>query len=260
MTSTNKNSLHQFIIVCAISGALLGGVLFFLKDKISRAENRNSSPQATPTENLSLASPQKTPVVKSEPMVAQSTESTHPSLKTIISEDPAVEKLAEGEKEKMNTFDEIIRSRNDNDPRLDHDLVNLSPVFHHVLSNFYETMDLEMRSERGLIAFVMARDLKSETDAQFLKKIFDESPCLSLENCRERTSSDPHLSGIDQTTLNYPQLATLYQLENKISKDPALLDNPQFMDQLRMIIAAAIKFPVPAVHQKAESLKDLYRL
>ena len=120
---------------------------------------------------------------------------------------------------------EIITSKNDNDPRLDQDFKILSEELHYLLIQKYSEIPEEDRNQRGLIVFLISRDLKYLEDLKFLKNIFKENPCLSLNNCNVLDSTDPHHSGIEQSSLNYPQLSALYQLEKQLTT------NSQFFGQ-----------------------------
>jgi len=173
--------------------------------------------------------------------------------KKIISAPPAT--LTVDEQKKWSTLRDIMKSKNDNDSRLDKDLYNLSLLFHAELVKQYQNLPMESRNERGLIAFLIARDAKDSQDFEFLKSVYQESPCLSLDDCNTPSHGDPHLSGVDQTSANYPQLATLYQLERQINSGNLIFQDSNVKDQMRQLLANAAQFPVPMVAKKAESLR-----
>lgn len=165
-----------------------------------------------------------------------------------------VAQLSAAEQKQWQIFQEILKSKNDSDPRLDKDLHQLSDGLHQVLREKYQQLPAENRNERGLITYLLARDLKNIEDLDFLKAVYEEAPCLSLENCGVRSNSDPHLSGIDQTSMNYPQLAALYQLEKQIENNPGRFQDTGMRDHMRALINQAKQFGVPIVRNKAEEL------
>lgn len=169
-------------------------------------------------------------------------------------------KLSPEDQKKWEALQEILVSRNDNDPRIDKEFKNLSDQMHRTLQAQYHEFPLENRNQRGLIAFLIARDLKDTEDLEFLKKIYQEAPCLSLENCGSRTSSDPHLSGIDESSMNYPQLVSLYQLEAQLRTKPELFLDGSMKDHARAVIEQALRFPVNSVQKKAAEIQSTYQL
>jgi len=170
------------------------------------------------------------------------------------------QKLSASETSKIQILDEVLKSKNDNDPRIDQELTSMSPALHEALFEKYESMEFENRNGRGMITFLIARDFKSSEDGKFLEKVFNESPCTSMANCQQVDSADSHHSGIEQNSLNYPQLAALYQLEAKIEKDPLFLKDRTFFRAASDVIRQAKSFPVPVVQEKAEQISQKYGL
>lgn len=168
--------------------------------------------------------------------------------------------LSETDRRAWIVLEEILNSKNDNDPRMDREFKNMTLEMHEALFKKYASLQMENRNGRGLIAFLVARDLKSPADAEFLRKIFQESPCTSFEDCKNVGNDDPHFSGINQTSLTYPQLASLYQLESKLEKGPEILKDPNMRDEIIALLKQAADFPVPVVQQKAEEIKSKYGL
>lgn len=163
------------------------------------------------------------------------------------------EKLGE-DKTKWKIFQSILVSKNDNDPRLDKDLKKFGEQMHEALYEKYAQLEDENRSGRGLIAYLVARDMKSENDFNFARKVYEEAPCTSLEKCHNVQSSDPHHSGIDQVTLNYPQMAQLFQIESNLNAKPSLLDDPAYKRGVASVVHRAEEFPVPIVKNKAHEI------
>lgn len=247
MPRSSKSSKTSIYVII---GALLLGVLLFFARNLFKPEplevNQTVGAVGHPAEPS-----QRTPV-DGTTTTMESIES-HPVK---VAEPVAVDisTLREDEQKSWAILQEIIKSKNDNDPRLDKDLRSLTPAFHHALQAQYKAFPMESRSERGLVTYLIARDLKTAEDLQFLKTVYEESPCLSLENCATRIHSDPHLSGIDDTSANYPQLAALFQLEKILDTKPQLLNDPNMKDHFRAVLEQASKFPVPVIQRKAAEI------
>jgi len=121
---------------------------------------------------------------------------------------PPAQKLAE--------LEEILRSNNDNDPRLDGDFNELSPQTKELFRRKYAQTPQEDRNARGTIVFLLGRNLDSAEDWAFLRAVVGEPPCLSLADCSRKDaspSSDPHHEGGLAVTLAYPQMVALKQVE-----------------------------------------------
>lgn len=168
--------------------------------------------------------------------------------------------LSEKDRKAWSVLEEILISKNDNDPRMDQDFKDMSSELHEALYKKYDSLQMENRNGRGLVVFLIARDLKSSADTEFLRKIYQESPCTSFEDCKSVGSDDPHFSGINQTSLMYPQLAGLYALESNLSQHPESLKDPNLRDGFLGILKQAAEFPVPVVQQKAEEIRKRYGL
>ena len=164
------------------------------------------------------------------------------------------------EQVKWQELQQIIQSKNDNDPRLDQDFKKMNSELHALLRDKYAEVPMEDRNQRGLIAFLIARDLKNNDDLEFLKKIYEENPCLSLEDCKAKSQDDPHLAGIDQASMNYPQLVSLYQLEKQMKENGALFSDPKIKETARALLDQAAQFPVQGVKERAAKIKNQYPL
>jgi hypothetical protein len=124
--------------------------------------------------------------------------------------------------QKVRVLEEIFRSRNDNDPRLDSDFKNLDPGTKELLQAEYRKLAAEKRNERGTIVFLLGRNLTTEQDFAFLNEVFAEAPCKSLGDCAKdaplsRTGSEHDDTGTE-ITLAYPQIVAVEMLKN-FSKD-----------------------------------------
>ncbi|MGZ3784844.1 MAG: hypothetical protein ACXVC3_09900 [Bdellovibrio sp.] len=162
------------------------------------------------------------------------------------------------DQKKWSTLIEIIHSKNDNDPRLDKSFHNLSTEFHLELFHYYSKLPMESRNDRGLVAFLIARDIQGPQDIDFLRSIYDEKPCLSLKDCSTTADNDSHLSNLDQVSSNYPQMVVLYQLDQQLKSGNPAFAMPPIKDHIKEILNRASQFPVPLVQRKAEAIKAAY--
>ncbi|MEZ0391170.1 MAG: hypothetical protein ACAH59_03070 [Pseudobdellovibrionaceae bacterium] len=173
---------------------------------------------------------------------------------------PEDNSLNSEDQKKWDILTEILESKNDNDPRLDQELRHLSPQMHQKLRKAYDLLSLESRNERGTIAFLLARDLQTLEDAEFITEIYQEKPCLGFQDCTKEDGTDPHLEGINQTSLNYPQLAALYQLGKRLESNLELLKNPEMKKQISDLLREARQFPAAAVQKRAEDIQKQFGL
>ena len=122
----------------------------------------------------------------------------------LSADDPAPAKLV--------VLEDILRSKNDNDPRLDRDFDDLSPETKRLFRRKYRDTAFERRNERGTIVYLLGRNLRSREDWEFLRGVALEPPCLSLGDCSKKPSpgADEEAAG-DEVTLAYPSLVALRQ-------------------------------------------------
>ncbi|MGK5084787.1 hypothetical protein WDW37_15950 [Bdellovibrionota bacterium FG-1] len=116
--------------------------------------------------------------------------------------------------EQVKVLDEILISKNDNDPRLDREFRMLDAPAKALFREKYAKLSLEKRNERGTIVFLVGREISSPDDVAFLHQVLNEPPCRSLAHCdRDDTGSvspeEQHWDMANETTLAYPQLVAL---------------------------------------------------
>ena len=179
---------------------------------------------------------------------------------TATMEEKSAVKLQGSDLSQWQVFNSILETKNDNDPRTDLQLKKLSPLFHQALIEKYGAMPAENRNGKGFITFLVARDLNSVEDIQFLKKVYEESPCLSLADCQTTGPDDSHHSSTNQVTLVYPQMNSLYQIENQLATRPELLNNPATRAEITQLLVKAENFPVAMVHKKASEIRARFGL
>lgn len=163
--------------------------------------------------------------------------------------------LNAADQKKLEVLKEILASKNDNDPRMDTQLIFLSPELKAAMKKEYEGMRPEARNERGTIAFLIGREIKNDQDVEFLESILMEKPCLSLSDCSKSqtaaTTETEHLESTNETTANYPQLMALRQMvktyKQIVSQDA---QNPEAARILKSL-KAALNSPNPRVSDEA---------
>ncbi|MGZ3726989.1 MAG: hypothetical protein ACXWQQ_14385 [Pseudobdellovibrio sp.] len=244
MTSQpTKNTKTILIIIIALLGV---GLFYFLSPS---GKGHLTTQLMKPSQmNFSQHNNLQENQLPAEPAVSETVKQTQPAQEVEA-------QLNESDKKIWSDLKQIIASKNDNDPRLDNELKKLSPQLHQVLYKQYEATPDEERNVRGLIAFLITRNLSSSADLEFVQKIFQENPCLSLEDCKKAAAQeDPHHSSVTETTLNYPQLSQLYQIERQLTDNPQILKDPQMRAGIVSVLRTAENFPAPQVHNKAHDI------
>ncbi|HAR41558.1 MAG TPA: hypothetical protein DCS07_02835 [Bdellovibrionales bacterium] len=159
--------------------------------------------------------------------------------------------------QKVTLLKEILKSKNDNDPRLDRELRVLSEGAKNLMVQQYRAFEAEKRNERGTIVFLLGRNLRAEPDFSFLCEVLREPPCLSLKNC----SGDPstvgredfeHESG-EEITLAYPQIVALVALQDYLLAGST---TPTGRFSALKALECAKDSKVPAVQAKAAQVKS----
>ena len=118
---------------------------------------------------------------------------------------------------KLKTLEDILQSKNDNDPRLDTDFNGLSPEAKKLLREKYRDIPAESRNDLGTIVYLLGKNLRSAEDWAFIRSVAAGPACLSLIDCSKEIPSSGHEPGI-QITLAYPALVALNQAENALSQ------------------------------------------
>lgn len=216
-----------------------------------------SNPEITKPSQLNFSNSNALPTATES---SNSATAEHSALPSESSQMPSVAKLQGMNLVTWQIFEEILKKKTDNDPRLDTELKNLTPEIRKALYEKYNALSDESRSEKGLVTFLIARDFSSADDTQFLKKVFEEPPCLSLTNCKMAGPEDTHHAGVDQTTLIYPQLVTLYQLEKRLEANPQILKDPILREGVVAILRQAETYQVPKIQDKATQIRARFQL
>jgi len=113
-------------------------------------------------DNASSVSAQNTPAVPASADMRGSGNVASATGKGIMSEVTALQ---------ARILDQILSSKNDDDPRLDTDLKLLSEETKTVFRAKYRAMPPEKHNERGTIVFLLGRNLKTAQDYLFFKEV-----------------------------------------------------------------------------------------
>lgn len=156
-------------------------------------------------------------------------------------------------KAQVQILNEILISKNDNDPRMDRDLKVLNKETKEAFKAQYKNIAAEKRNDRGTIVFLVGRNIDSKDDMNFLSEVLNEPPCKSISDCNkpemgtlDRDHED-HQTGMG-VTLAYPQLVTIHSLKNYLNKNP---EGP-LANQAKDILAQATHSTIPEVAKAAE--------
>lgn len=159
---------------------------------------------------------------------------------------------------KISTLKEILASKNDNDPRMDTDLKNLSNEDKDALVSMYNDLKPERLNDKGTIAFLIGREMTRPEDAEFLKNVLSEEPCLSLENCGiTNAGNDPHMDSVNNVTLSYPQMVALNRIKNFIQSQNLENVNPGILSHLSDASKIGQNSKIPMVQDRSKEIAAL---
>lgn len=121
----------------------------------------------------------------------------------------------------LRILDEIMRSGDDNDPRLDSAFNALSVEDKRALRARFRALPPENLNGRGTIVYLLGRNLASAEDWAFLREVVAQPPCLSLARCAETAVGGGAEGAGDEVTLAYPALVALKQAERVLRREVA---------------------------------------
>ena len=149
-------------------------------------------------------------------------------------------------KAKLATLEDILRSRNDNDPRLDRDFIGLSEEEKRLFRAKYRALARERLNERGTIVYLLGKNLQAEDDWSFFRAVAAEPPCQSLADCLK--PSDAAGEAGDEVTLAYPSLVALRQAQRAAAEGGSRVE-------ARRVLEAGKASKIRAVIRLASSLE-----
>jgi hypothetical protein len=229
------------------------GATVYFSFKHEHAPPPADTVSATPEERLdqltlSAMHAEPAPLTSAAPQLVSSTASAATEIHA------TAEDLA-----KVHVLDEILATKNDNDPRMDKDLRMLSPAAKALIRGRYGATAAEKRNQRGTMVFLVGRELNTADDVAFMHSVLTESPCLSLANCAQEDkgsvqAADRHHEGETETTLAYPQLIALKSIEAYLGQPGA----GELSASLLAELEAARHSPVRKVASMADEISRAY--
>jgi len=156
--------------------------------------------------------------------------------------------------QKLALLEEILLSRNDNDPRLDTAFNDLSLQDKRLFRRKYRQLPAESRNELGTVVYLLGRNLKTAEDWAFLREVVTAPPCLSLGDCSAESAAkrDNHVAAGAELTLSYPALMALKRAERILQGGGA--DSAQALQ----LIAAAKSSSSKTVSDLAALIEQRY--
>lgn len=142
-------------------------------------------------------------------------------------------------------LEEILASRDDNDPRLDREFVALSAEEKALFRAAYAARPRERLNERGTIVYLLGRNLTAPEDWAFLREVAAEPPCLSLADCAKAAPAAGEHG--DAVTLSYPSLVAVRQAARAAREGGS-------REGARRVLEAARGSRAPAVTRLARAL------
>ena len=256
MTSPAQNNKKYLNVVLFIA-LLLAGLFYFLRPRFASEFAANQQEKPLKPSQMTFADSNKfrEPELNSTDSTAALQQNAGQPTDSVVEAE-----LRPEDQKKIEILNEILKSKNDNDPRINNELKSLNAEVHRALMAKYNRLAPEDRNGRGTIVFLIARDLKSTADLDFIEKVYQEPPCLSLADCGKASTEEGDHLGADQTTTNYPQLVALYQLDQQLGRQPELLSDPAFRSRFVAVLKEADGFAVPAVNQRAQQIRKKYGL
>lgn len=157
--------------------------------------------------------------------------------------------------DKARLLDEILRARNDSDPRLESAFNGLTPAARRSFREKYRRLPPEKRNQRGTIVYLLGKNLASPEDWAFLREVAGEPPCLSLADCGKAVPGEAggDDSG-DEVTLAYPALVALIQAERVLSEGGSASSRSEAL----AVVRAGKSSAAPAVAEMASRLEKRF--
>lgn len=229
-------------VAIAIFVILAAGMIFYAMRSLQPESGKTSS------EEITSPTPEQTqvPVTTTIPPNQDST----PTSDDTATNDPQTQK-------QLQILEEILASHNDNDPRMDHDLMVLSENTKSKFRDKYKSLPAEKRNDRGTIVFLLGRNMTSAADFDFMKDVLSEPPCLSLSDCSttevggDSKGHDEHQGSGFAMVLAYPQIVALHSLQGYLNNKSS---DATMSDRARDLISDAKHSRVSEVSKMADSI------
>jgi hypothetical protein len=171
--------------------------------------------------------------------------------------------LSEADSKRLGILKEILRTKNDNDPRLDTELKVLTPALKKALRAEYQKTPPEKLNDRGTIVFLLGRNLETEEDFQFMKEVIESPSCKSFSDCSKDPTQfaeeDRHHEAIDAITLWYPQWNAFLAIESWLNQNEFEKLTRAQRNYLEQVIDSAMRSSNSTIANRARSLHDQLR-
>jgi len=263
--STNRRKKHSWMFLGMVASFFVA--IFFLKNFVFKNHSQNNSDDGIEIEALTTAQ-NKSVYAEPSPNPTQSTHSNAAFKTTSSANDSLITTYSVETQGLLRILDQILASKNDNDPRLDQKFRHLTQEMKSALRDKYSNLPKEDLNARGTIALLIGREISDSADLIFLKEILNESPCLSLAQC-SRESAPPsgveaHQEAATEVTLAYPQLSALYWLEKFLleqdSSNSLEANSSHLKEEALRAIQAAKASQAPIVRRIADELAKKLKL
>lgn len=153
------------------------------------------------------------------------------------------------EEKRFDVLLNILEKKRDNDPRLDRELKKLSPALKSAIKDEFFLRRPEDRNGKGMLVFLIGRELTTEDDVSFLQAVLNEPPCLSLKKCSAPEAGEAsHDNSATEVTLAYPQRVAVLSLERALRKQP---NGPLASAMQELLARTRDGSPVPLVQRAA---------
>ncbi|MBI2362338.1 MAG: hypothetical protein HYV15_03010 [Elusimicrobia bacterium] len=146
---------------------------------------------------------------------------------------------------RLAALDAVLAAKDDNDPRLDRDFEGLSQAAKKAFRLRYAELPREYRNERGIVVYLLGRNMRTPEDGDFLRRVAGEAPCLSLWDCSQAGGG---AGPGDEVTLAYPSLVALKRAEAELAR------GGPHKEEARTVSEEALASQAPAVRRMAERL------
>lgn len=117
---------------------------------------------------------------------------------------------------KVAVLNQVLADQSHNDVRVDQELSKLNQKERLDFRQKYRSLRPEALKDRGLIVYLLGRNIETQGDLEFLKEVLNERGCLSLNNCAitdQETLSQPEIA----SHLAFPKLMAIAALKGKLA-------------------------------------------
>jgi hypothetical protein len=133
---------------------------------------------------------------------------------------------------KVAILSQVLKDQADNDPRVDKELSRLNQKERLDFRAKYRSLKPEALKNRGLIVYLLGRNIVTQGDLDFMAEVLNERGCLSLSNCAV-TDGNTFSESALATQLSFPKLMAIAALKAKLSSHPSIKMRKAIKDVLQ---------------------------